>query len=305
MLRHATYKRNEKDFATRVVEDDNDQSVTMYVGDNPVVTAQTNPLTGGIELSGGDNGVIIKIADLKPSSGYFCHLWSGASGNGDGYIPDISGSLAHGQFAAGLTKALAWANSGFATSATAANNQGFILPTLGFDYAAGESLILVWKGRGTPPAATKVFIGDSPGSGTKGFSVRVDATGKLQMYLSDGAGSFGDTTTSVLMETGITHTYALAIDGLARKYEQHEDGVVVRSLITLGAGGAINCNAARSVTLGSGEFPTMFSTNAVAVQTQSLVILRGRAGLGLPTNYRSLMQRIAASPDRLVSQSDW
>ena len=50
MLRHATYKRNEKDFATRVVEDDNDQSVTMYVGDNPVVTAQTNPITGRIRF---------------------------------------------------------------------------------------------------------------------------------------------------------------------------------------------------------------------------------------------------------------
>ena len=268
-----------------------------------VVTAK-NGLNGGVELSAAGSSVL-STSDLNPSSGYFCHLWAGSSGNGDGYLPDISGALAHAQFAAGLTKALAWANPGFATSATAANNQGFILPTLNFDYAAGESLILVWKGRGTPPASTKVFIGDSPSSGTQGFAVRVDATGKIQMYLSDGAGTFGDFTTNVLMESGVTHTYALAIDGLARKYEQHEDGVVVRSIITLGAGGSINCRAARAVTLGSGEQPTMFSTNAVAVQTQSLVILRGRAGQGLPTNYRALMQRIAASPDRLVSQSDW
>ncbi len=269
-----------------------------------VVRAKVNPLTGWIKLQANGED-ILSTSDLNVSSGYFCHLWAGSSGNGDGYVPDLSGALAHAQFAAGLTKAIAWANAGFATSGTAANNQGFVLPVLGFDYAAGESLILVWKGRGTPPASTKVFVGDSPSSGTAGFAVRVDATGKIQSFLSDGAGTFTDVSTNVLVEAGITHTYALAIDGVARKYEQHEDGVVVRSLIALGAVGSINCKTARAVTLGSGEQPTMFAANEVAVQTQSLVILRGRAGLGLPTNYRALMQRIAASPDRLVSQSDW
>ena len=273
-------------------------------GGGGVVTAEVDPITGGIGLlANGTSLASIGIDGI--TSGYFCHLWAGSSGNGDGYIPDISGALAHAQFAAGLTKAIAWANPGFATAGTAANDQGFILPVLGFDYAAGESLILIWKGRGTAPASTKVFLGDTSASGTQGFAVRVDATGKIQSFLSDGVGTFTDVSTNVLVEAGITHTYALAIDGVARKYEQHEDGVVVRSLIALGAGGSINCKTARAVTLGSGEQPTMFAANEVAVQTQSLVILRGRAGLGLPTNYRALMQRIAASPDRLVSQSDW
>lgn len=42
MLRHATYKRNEKDFATKVVESDSTGSVTMYVDDKAVGVAETN-----------------------------------------------------------------------------------------------------------------------------------------------------------------------------------------------------------------------------------------------------------------------
>lgn len=48
MLRHVVYKRNEKDFATKVVEDDATGAVTAYVDDKPVVTAEVNELTGGI-----------------------------------------------------------------------------------------------------------------------------------------------------------------------------------------------------------------------------------------------------------------
>lgn len=48
MLRHVVYKRNEKDFATKVVEDDSTGVVTAYVDDKAVVTSVTNPVTGGI-----------------------------------------------------------------------------------------------------------------------------------------------------------------------------------------------------------------------------------------------------------------
>lgn len=58
MLRHVVYKRNEKDFATKVVEDDVTGAVTQYVGDNPVVTAQTNPVTGGSVLSAGGDEIV-------------------------------------------------------------------------------------------------------------------------------------------------------------------------------------------------------------------------------------------------------
>lgn len=62
MLRHVVYKRNEKDFATRVVEDDATGVVTQYVGDAVVVTSTTDPVNGGIELSAG--GVAIQVVTV-------------------------------------------------------------------------------------------------------------------------------------------------------------------------------------------------------------------------------------------------
>lgn len=50
MLRHATYKRNEKDFATKVVEDDSSGIVTLYVDDKPVPTVEVDPVTRGVEI---------------------------------------------------------------------------------------------------------------------------------------------------------------------------------------------------------------------------------------------------------------
>lgn len=68
MLRHVTYKRNEKDFATRVIEDDSSGAVSMYVGDGAVVTAVTNELTGKVRIigPGGDITASDLAADTAP-----------------------------------------------------------------------------------------------------------------------------------------------------------------------------------------------------------------------------------------------
>lgn len=65
MLRHVVYKRNEKDFATRVVEDDTTGAVTQYIGDAVAVTATTNPLTGGIEFDSVIASAIEAAADYS------------------------------------------------------------------------------------------------------------------------------------------------------------------------------------------------------------------------------------------------
>lgn len=267
------------------------------------VRAETNPVTGGIEFASPD-GLDAEVA-RTPSSGYFCHLWAGSSSNGDGLVPDISGNQSNATFHTNMTKALAWATAGFASTDTGGAYRTFLLPALNYDYAAGESLIIVWKGRGTAPAAFKGIVADSEGSSDPGFAVRVDSAGKIQSYLSDGSGHFVDLSTNVLVEATITHTYAIAIDGVAKKYEVHEDGVVVRSLIALGDGTtAYDTKTAKPVKLGTQD---SFSTaaNTVALSTQALVILRGRVGRGLPTDYRALMQSIQRTPDRLVTRRQW
>jgi len=68
MLRHVVYKRNEKDFATRVVEDDATGVVTQYVGDAAVVTATINDLTGVIELSAGGEPITVGGGGITPDA---------------------------------------------------------------------------------------------------------------------------------------------------------------------------------------------------------------------------------------------
>ena len=51
MLRSIIYKRNQTDAAVVVQEDDATEAITLSVDGNPVVTAETNPLTGGSVFS--------------------------------------------------------------------------------------------------------------------------------------------------------------------------------------------------------------------------------------------------------------
>lgn len=280
-------------------------SVGTGVSLDNLVTAQTNPLTGGIEKCESAGVNLNTIYSDQITDGYHCHLWSGSSGNGDGVVPDISGSGRHGTFNTNMTKALAWTTPGFASTDTGGAYRTFLIPVLNFDYAAGESLIVVWKGRGTAPTAYKGLLGDSNGSSESGIAVRVDSAGKIQSYISDGTGRFMDFTANTVVEPTVTHTYALAIDGVARKYEQHEDAVVTRSLIAVGDGQtAYDCRSTKPLKLGT-QSDFSAAADTIALQTQALVILRGRKGRGLPTNYRQLMQNIARNPDRLVTKAWW
>lgn len=63
MLRHATYKRNEKDFATKVVEDDATGLVTLYVDDKAAVTSETDPVTGKVKKIGSGRSALLDVAD--------------------------------------------------------------------------------------------------------------------------------------------------------------------------------------------------------------------------------------------------
>lgn len=94
MLHHVTYKRNEKDFATKVVEDDANGNVTMYVDDKPVVTAETNELNGGISFLAG--GVDINVRKYGQEISGLIAVLSDSIGRGyyDGdATPGINGSL--------------------------------------------------------------------------------------------------------------------------------------------------------------------------------------------------------------------
>lgn len=264
---------------------------------------KTNPLTGGIEVSAGSTN-LKDIFASQVSSGYYCHLFAADSSNGDAVVPDISGAQSHGAFSSGMTKAIAWGTAGFASTNNAAPFQNFIMPAINWDYLNGESLIITWKGRGTPPASTKAFMANSTGSSDPGFALRAQTDGRIQMYISGGTGVFLQPSVLVAFETSVTHAFSVVIDGVKRKYALVEDGNESRSMALIDSGNNIDTRTTDALLLGTQDV-TGVASNAVVSQTQALVILRGRAGKGLPTNWLELTKAIQRNPGRLVTTDQW
>lgn len=263
----------------------------------------TKTLTGGIEVSAGSTNLRDVFAS-QVSGGYYCHLFAADSSNGDAVVPDISGAQAHGAFGSGMTKAIAWGTSGFASTNNALSFQNFVMPAINWDYLNGESLIVTWKGRGTPPASTKAFLANSIGSSDPGFALRVQADGRIQMYISGGTGVFLQPSVLVAFEASITHSFSVVIDGLNRKYSLVEDGVESRSMALIDSGNNIDTRTTDALLLGTQDV-TGVASNAVISQTQALIILRGRVGKGLPENWLELVKAIQRNPGRLVTADQW
>ncbi len=269
------------------------------------VTAVTNAVTGEITLSQIDSRLI-------RSSGYFCHLFAGNQSNGDAKFYDISGALNDGSFGANLALTDAWATAGFCSTLVPPGgtpDTSIRLPALNFDYAAGESLLIFWKGRCTPPGSNQYLIGDIPNSSTKGLAIRAEATGKVTPLMSDGTGKFMVLSTSVVLSATVTHSYCLAVDGKLKKYTIHEDGVEVWPLTTYNSGVAFDTRSEATLNIGTGSPAPGGTGLGVASSTQALIILRGRVvdgvPIGLPTGITALMQRMHRNPAGLISADDW
>lgn len=264
--------------------------------------------TERVPIVQGEVNKSLEIARFIKSTGYFCHLFAGSQGNGDAKFYDISGALNHGSFGANLALATAWATAGFCSTTVppGTNNDTAIrLPALGYDYLGGESLLIFWKGRCTPPGANQYLIGDIPNSSTKGLSIRAEATGKVTPLMSDGTGKFMVASTSVVLSATVTHSYCVAVDGNLKKYMIQEDGVEVWPLTTYNSGVAFDTVSAATLNIGTGS-PAPGTTGAgVASSTQALVILRGRTGQGLPSGIAALMSRLHQNPAQLVSADEW
>lgn len=250
----------------------------------------------------GPDGVEITIYQHSPSTGYYCHLYAPNQAVCDPYVADISGALNHATFGTNLSKAECWGtDAGFAATLTANADEVLHMPALTYDMAAGESLLFVWVGKITAPGSAIPFIGDSPGSSTKGVvPMRILADGTCQGYISSGTASFFDATAAIA--DGTVHSYGLVIDGVANKYATYVDGVVSRSLISITARDTATAN---QFMVGNTQQSTWAVGTSIASRMKALVILRGRTGLGLPSGYDALVKQIMLNPGKLVTRKEW
>lgn len=244
--------------------------------------------------------------------GYHFHGWAPGQGNRDAKFYDRSGQLNDGEFGANLTAATAWGTAGFvATTNPASTATAIRIPSLGFDYLGGESLLLFWKGQLTPEGSDATLIGDTTSS-TNGIRIFCTSTGKIKVNLYQASGAlsrFGGITAGTVGATGETHSFALAIDGTTAKHKFWVDGAADANFtsgdgfLTLGSGGTIDTTNTLTINVGTGASGS--TTDGMATLTQALIILRGRIGLGCPSDIDTLVANMQRDPTRIITAAEW
>lgn len=254
---------------------------------------------------------------LVKSSGYHFHAWAPNQSPTDRKFFDYSGALNDAPFQTNLSAANAWATAGFLTQAnpTVASELSLLdVPALGWDFVNGDSLLIFWRGRATPEGSSQPIMGDTSGTSANGIRVLCTSAGKVafNIYQQSGALSrFGGTSATTVFETSVTHTFAICLNGAGATQAIWTDGVreaaFTSGYVALSGGGAIDTLSAATFKLGGDGGTSSSIQNGIAVQTQSLVILKGRRTSGAPaiTDMDRLVADLHRNPQPLVSSAAW
>lgn len=200
-------------------------------------------------------GKSLRIGQVRretPASGYIA-WYPGMQKNTDTEVTDRSGNANH------LTKSASatwnnnattgiWETANYFSSQESATAYWTELLNAAFaawDYSAGDSLLLAWRGLITTPAGTSRFLGNT-GTASIGLCARAYVTtGLADFQLVYGAGptvitlpAAGGTATAWGAGSPSEAHYAIAIDGALKKFYAFKDGVVDANVdgLTIGDG---------------------------------------------------------------------
>ncbi len=255
------------------------------------------------------------LAALRQSDGYHYAGWARDQIATATKLADQSGNGNDAVLQAGVDAATAWATAGLFTVPNSAGTTGLAeIPTLNFDYAGGETLLLFWRGFATPEGADTALIGDTgDGSATtrQGLNLVCTPAGKMKFWLRDSAGalSASGTSTSTCFEAAVEHSLAVCLDGLTRKYAFYVDGVreaaFVSNFLTFASGAQPDTISGRTLKLGGNGRASGGVQDGIASQTRALHVLRRAIGLGAPTGIDDVVANLHRDPTRLVSAEAW
>lgn len=288
----------------------------MAASSNYVISGAGNVATLATDAAGEvagllnpkDGGLITLAAGV--STGYFCHAYAPNQQSTDNGFYDLL-AISDGARGANLSVPQLWANAGYASTldpSAGVVDSGIAFPALAWDWNAGESLLVFWRGKITPEGANTSMMGQAYNASQKGWQIRAMTTGQadLAFRAGDGATSVFATSTpnvvgKVPFVTGEEHSFMLAMDGLNRVARWYVDG----ELVTQASVAAFDCyNGTHATRLGSAaQTPT--ASDGIASQTKALVILKGRTGKALPGNIDTLARRLHRSPHRLITSDQW
>lgn len=186
------------------------------------------------------NSVIYGASRLETPASYIAWL-PGMQTNTDTEVTDRSGNGNHLSKTASATwnnnaSTGIWETANYFSSQESATAYWTELANAAFaswDYSAGDSLLLAWRGLITTPAGTSRFLGNTAGS-TIGFCARVYVTtGLVDFQFCHGAGPTvvtlppsGGTATAWASGSPTEAHFAIAVDASTKKLYAFKDGVV-------------------------------------------------------------------------------
>lgn len=270
-----------------------------------VVSADSYPVTAKIGAENGGSFTYDAIGNatglVDPAGNvitsrvhpyYFFHGYAGNHVAGDDKFLDMAAGN-HGVRGANLSDSEMFANAGFITTKAPANPYDICarIPNLNFDYSAGEKLFVWWRGKITPEADERAFIGDGFGTGTsgngqRGIQIRVNQSGKLTAAIYGAAAKAMGLSNAIPFD-GAIHDIGVFLDGSAKSYGYWIDGAMDSSFagsLTVLDTVAYDTKNGNTFNLGASA-PAAGSATApqsgIATQTRALVIIR------LPASYVS------------------
>lgn len=255
---------------------------------------------------------VVKLGQVKTptrSPGYI-GFYPGMQAGSDTNLTDRSGAGNNATFGSDLTIGEAWATAGrFSTvedTGGTQNNAANLSNGVGFNFnPATESLLIFAKVTITAPAGTRPLVGNSNGTPNKGFGLKVTAAGKARFDLHrTGADTIINTSSATLADASL-HSFALALDAIAKTATVYIDGVVDTNFV-----GGSNLSAYSDW---YGPFTRDFCIGG-AGHNSSKSISMAQTGFGwhivkrtgaMPSNIASLVARLHAFPLQLISATDF
>ena len=291
-------------------------TVTWGRKDTVVTTDSTGTsLVSGDGTTYGPLSEIANIAAIRGSDGYHYAGWARDQIATATKLFDQSGNENDAVLQASVAAATAWATAGLFTLPNPTGLTDLAeIPTLDFDYAGGETLLLFWRGFATPEGSDMPLLGDTgDGSATtrQGLNLICTSAGKMKFWLRDSAGalSASGTSTATCFEASVEHTLAVCLDGLTRKYAFYVDGVreaaFVPNFLTFASGATPDTRSGRTLKLGGSGRVSGGVQDGIASQTRALHVLRRAIGLGAPTGIDDIVANLHRDPTRLVSAEAW
>lgn len=252
------------------------------------------------------------LSDTGPHPRYHFHGYAGDQISGDGKFFDRSPLGNHAVRGANLSDAQMLGSSGYAATTnpvSGATDTSLRIPNLNFNYNAGEKLVIYWLGKVNAEAGPASLLGDGYTATYPGVRVRVNTNMTLQLVVYDvdnGGGVFGGST-SVTIADGTLRSFALVLDGAAKKYCMWSDDEVEAAFggayLSFGSGAAVDTRNSNTFQIGSAQ-PSAAGSAAEGTQvyTRALHIIRQSATDTVPpvSVLTSAFKALRANPDKPI-----